>query len=288
MTSTKSESIFDLHAMRRERFRSVDTFEGVVNDPLSLHKYVYAQNDPMNRTDPSGHFSLGDINIVQTLSQGLRATLTLAGKVGKSLFTPSLTVGGFAIRSLIGAGIFFTKEQYQEHYIRPLAASLEKFASTLTSIDAGWANKVDQLARGMASNFEDNTVLNIAQMLFPHFGAGHLNVFLAALGTAENLAAVGRAEDTAMQFIKEHTGLDIKVDFDDMELVSKYVHMKLDPAKDVDLFDEVVRKGHSGDFNGALDSLKALVKHLEEQYSVTLSGTFHNVDVVAQLIAPKK
>ena len=32
----------------------VDTFEGEVIDPQSLHKYLYCHADPVNRTDPTG------------------------------------------------------------------------------------------------------------------------------------------------------------------------------------------------------------------------------------------
>jgi hypothetical protein len=42
------------------RFVSMDSFEGNNSDPLSLHKYVYANNNPSNRTDPSGNQSLGE------------------------------------------------------------------------------------------------------------------------------------------------------------------------------------------------------------------------------------
>jgi RHS repeat-associated protein len=33
---------------------------GTMNDPLTLHKYVYCGNDPLNRVDPSGHMSLSE------------------------------------------------------------------------------------------------------------------------------------------------------------------------------------------------------------------------------------
>src|ERR1043166_3241349 len=39
------------------RFWTMDTFEGQSEDPLSLHKYLYAQSDPINRLDPSGRMS---------------------------------------------------------------------------------------------------------------------------------------------------------------------------------------------------------------------------------------
>lgn len=49
----------------------MDTFEGNQQDPLSLHKYLYCQADPINGVDPGGHSflpsSLGAITIAFTL-----------------------------------------------------------------------------------------------------------------------------------------------------------------------------------------------------------------------------
>ncbi len=38
------------------RFASPDPFEGLPTDPGTLHSYLYAGNDPANKTDPSGRF----------------------------------------------------------------------------------------------------------------------------------------------------------------------------------------------------------------------------------------
>jgi RHS repeat-associated protein len=40
------------------RFWTMDTFEGNLFDPPSLHKYLYVAGDPANRTDPSGQVAL--------------------------------------------------------------------------------------------------------------------------------------------------------------------------------------------------------------------------------------
>lgn len=40
------------------RFISRDSFEGFPDDPLSLHKYVYAENNPVNLIDPNGNQAL--------------------------------------------------------------------------------------------------------------------------------------------------------------------------------------------------------------------------------------
>ncbi len=42
------------------RFWGMDTFGGFGEDPRSLHKYAYAQNNPVNAIDPSGHFSVAE------------------------------------------------------------------------------------------------------------------------------------------------------------------------------------------------------------------------------------
>ncbi len=38
------------------RFNRVDPFSGNINDPQSLHKYLYTHGDPVNGIDPSGEF----------------------------------------------------------------------------------------------------------------------------------------------------------------------------------------------------------------------------------------
>lgn len=49
------------------RFWTEDSFGGVGTDPLSLHKYTYCENDPVNNFDPSGHFSLAEISMTQAI-----------------------------------------------------------------------------------------------------------------------------------------------------------------------------------------------------------------------------
>jgi RHS repeat-associated protein len=44
------------------RFTQMDTWMGNNQDPVTLHKYLYANVDPVNNIDPSGNFSLSSIS----------------------------------------------------------------------------------------------------------------------------------------------------------------------------------------------------------------------------------
>jgi len=43
------------------RFISIDPVRGVFTEPLTLHKYLYCLNDPINMWDPEGEYSLGQV-----------------------------------------------------------------------------------------------------------------------------------------------------------------------------------------------------------------------------------
>ena len=50
------------------RFWSSDSTEGNNEDPLSLHKYLYGADDPVNATDPSGNQIAGEIELCNSFS----------------------------------------------------------------------------------------------------------------------------------------------------------------------------------------------------------------------------
>jgi hypothetical protein len=63
----------------------MDVYAGSVFDPVSLHKYLYANANPVMFSDPSGYFSLGEmmaaINI-QTVIYGAMWGSILGGTIG--------------------------------------------------------------------------------------------------------------------------------------------------------------------------------------------------------------
>lgn len=46
------------------RFQTMDSYDGDLEEPQSLHKYTYAQNNPVNNTDPSGQFTVAEVTFV--------------------------------------------------------------------------------------------------------------------------------------------------------------------------------------------------------------------------------
>ncbi len=54
------------------RFLTEDPWHGNIFDPQSLHKYTYVHLDPINKTDPSGLFSLAELKITQAIQKILQ------------------------------------------------------------------------------------------------------------------------------------------------------------------------------------------------------------------------
>jgi RHS repeat-associated protein len=71
------------------RFVAQDRFPGALARPVTLHKYLYANGDPISNTDPSGNFSMGEtMSALNTLS-----TLSTIADTGMGLYN-SFMEGG--------------------------------------------------------------------------------------------------------------------------------------------------------------------------------------------------
>jgi RHS repeat-associated protein len=79
------------------RFASADPLDATASDPASLHRYLYAYADPVNRTDPTGlfgDFSLGGLGAAMAIGATLNAITSI---------NPQSTFQSIAIAALEGA-----------------------------------------------------------------------------------------------------------------------------------------------------------------------------------------
>jgi len=82
---------------RQGRFWTMDTFEGDPQSPTSLHRYLYASQDPITRHDPSGNDDLVEFAAANGISQTLQRIATLAVKgflFGAGFGAADATLGG--------------------------------------------------------------------------------------------------------------------------------------------------------------------------------------------------
>ena len=66
-------------------FTSMDTYGDTVFDPVSLHKYLYANANPVSYTDPSGYFGFADVVISNSIMANLAFYSISGGLIGAGL-----------------------------------------------------------------------------------------------------------------------------------------------------------------------------------------------------------
>jgi hypothetical protein len=70
------------------RFWTMDSFEGRLTDPFTLHKYLYANADPVNNLDPSGHEDMADLMVTTAITSVLASLVSpvISHVAGKALY----------------------------------------------------------------------------------------------------------------------------------------------------------------------------------------------------------
>ncbi len=101
------------------RFTQMDTWMGYSPDPLTLHKYLYANADPVTYTDPSGNISLGSIGATLRVNGILSTSATTAGRsaISRVLTGSSKEAFGIIGEEIIG----FAKEALLNILIQEIA-----------------------------------------------------------------------------------------------------------------------------------------------------------------------
>lgn len=97
-------------------FISMDSYQGSIYDPVTLHKYLYANANPVMYTDPSGYFSIAECSIATSIQSTLNSLHQMTGliKIMKwadamctvydtAMEIRSVMLGGGSIGDVIGA-----------------------------------------------------------------------------------------------------------------------------------------------------------------------------------------
>jgi len=139
-------------APRSGRFTSVDPFDGDPQAPVSLHRYLYANQSPSNFLDPSGQITLVELSF----SLGIQGALGFATSAGITFaFTKnvkqSLISGGtgFALGVVTG-GVF----QLAKFVIAARAIAAAEVAAEDIIINEGKIGYLLGAAGGKAAGFE--------------------------------------------------------------------------------------------------------------------------------------
>ena len=93
-------------------FTSMDTYGGTVFDPVSLHKYLYANANPVTYVDPSGNMSLPELSACMTIGEMLEESASfilfheIMGAITGFIFgTVDALLGGKGLGEALVAGL---------------------------------------------------------------------------------------------------------------------------------------------------------------------------------------
>ncbi len=110
-------------------FWGMDTYEGTSQDPASLHKYLYAEDDAVDRTDPSGLTPLTDF-LLLLASKGVNITARAFGFQSHQLIQADIksTYGAASVMTeivLLGGRIDVLILPNQIYEIKPFGGTVD-------------------------------------------------------------------------------------------------------------------------------------------------------------------
>jgi hypothetical protein len=149
-------------------FMSMDTFQGNMHDPMSLHKYMYANANPIGNIDPTGMITEGLL---------ITAILDSANMPNYSIILDKLLKGAYAIQLI------------QSDKNVAIAILTEDIHGLVESIANGLMNTVELLDAGKSA-----LVMNILRNVLPKYGTEvTVDAFLKALeqGDTTNMLQYG-------------------------------------------------------------------------------------------------
>jgi hypothetical protein len=261
---------FDEGNLRISIFPLGDTFEGVVSDPQSLHKYLYCHADPINYNDPSGKFE-GLIGLLSSMS---------IQSIGRGIVnTYSLGASVWAKRMIFSAALSIGIQFYATVFLPPLWKELHGLADDVGVLAPDVANKIDLAGDYVEDRYWSITKSNITRLAiaatlapWPKFrlGVGITSLFIAGSQFQDMLEAVNAHIVTLNEVAKDRKipiELELNANIGGIfEFLGRGLTLQLDPAGQVHLFRQAFSSFKRGDNNGMRKQLVQLEHSLLKDY----------------------
>lgn len=125
------------------RFWTRDSFAGNISDPVSLHKYLYVHNNPVNMADPSGRDGSAAAAVSVSGISGFLASITLP-----SIGTVKAYAATLALAVAVGASLSGSTEAAQELLAIEAAETALIAASTSLAFELSKAKDIWKQQKG--------------------------------------------------------------------------------------------------------------------------------------------
>jgi RHS repeat-associated protein len=158
------------------RLLAQDPLAGTSTKPKSLNRYVYADSDPVNRVDPDGRMSMGEISVAQNISSTLTNVSLRLGYLYNIYERFNAVLGFFelinAAVQVMGSGTTFTPADAVRSVGLNGVDFGEAFESAARNFPRAIATGIGDWSRGYSTSFQKGKRVTGALLYMPLVSAG--------------------------------------------------------------------------------------------------------------------